>query len=145
MKEFTKSEERCKVAEMLSQEVLQEQLQKVDFDRFARHAPHGPTASAPAGPGALERRPALRRGSASIAHDPACGIGARSRRLACHVAVAALCQSAAVVVARRLATTQSIRTGMGQWRDKRRTYDYQCHGTTTLFAALEIATGKVIG
>ncbi len=28
---------------------------------------------------------------------------------------------------------------------ERRTYDYRRHGTTTLFAALNIATGKVIG
>ena len=27
---------------------------------------------------------------------------------------------------------------------ERQTYDYTCHDTTTLFAALEIATGKVI-
>jgi hypothetical protein len=27
---------------------------------------------------------------------------------------------------------------------ERQTYDYTRHGTTTLFAALEIATGKVI-
>jgi hypothetical protein len=28
---------------------------------------------------------------------------------------------------------------------ERRTHDYSRHGTTTLFAALNIATGKVIG
>lgn len=28
---------------------------------------------------------------------------------------------------------------------ERRTYDYMRHGTTTLFAALDIATGEVIG
>ena len=28
---------------------------------------------------------------------------------------------------------------------ERRTHDYMRHGTTTLFAALDIATGKVIG
>ena len=28
---------------------------------------------------------------------------------------------------------------------ERRTHDYSCHGTTTLFAAVNIATGKVIG
>ncbi|CAL8973673.1 hypothetical protein PROP_03590 [Propionicimonas sp. T2.31MG-18] len=30
-------------------------------------------------------------------------------------------------------------------RPERRTHDYRRHGTTTLFAALEIATGKVTG
>jgi hypothetical protein len=28
---------------------------------------------------------------------------------------------------------------------ERRTHDYMCHGTTTLFVALDIATGAVIG
>jgi transposase len=28
---------------------------------------------------------------------------------------------------------------------ERRTHDYQCHGTTSLFAALDIASGSVIG
>lgn len=28
---------------------------------------------------------------------------------------------------------------------ERRTHDYVRHGTTTLFAALDVATGKVIG
>jgi hypothetical protein len=30
-------------------------------------------------------------------------------------------------------------------RVERRTYDYKRHGTTSLFAALDVATGKVIG
>jgi len=28
---------------------------------------------------------------------------------------------------------------------ERRTHDYQRHGTTSLFAALDVATGKVMG
>jgi hypothetical protein len=34
---------------------------------------------------------------------------------------------------------------MMPWVPERRTHDYSRHGTTTLFAALNIATGKVIG
>ncbi len=33
----------------------------------------------------------------------------------------------------------------GPWHPERCTHDYERHGTTTLFAALDIATGRVIG
>lgn len=41
-------------------------------------------------------------------------------------------------------TAQLIRDDSSWWRiPERQTYDYLRHGTTTLFAALEVATGKV--
>jgi hypothetical protein len=40
--------------------------------------------------------------------------------------------------------TQPIRP-MAPWRAERRTRDYRRHGVTSLFAALDVASGKVIG
>lgn len=62
-----------------------------------------------------------------------------------HVTMAVLHRAVTVLVAVRAGGHRVMAVCVAPGIPERRTHDYERHGTTTLFAALDIATGSVIG